>query len=100
MSSGVEIMICHAENLSRHLERVREDLNELRLKERLASDEPLTGGPLTNGSTRFGGKTRPRFFHIERRNHVPRRLCFLHLRISLFQIVEKEAQNGVKQQQE
>lgn len=54
MSSGVEVMINHAENLSRHLERVREDLNELRHKERLAADEPVTPGPLANGSTRFG----------------------------------------------
>ena len=57
MSSGVEVMISHAENLTRHLERVREDLNELRLKERLAADEVATPGPLANGSTRFG-KTR------------------------------------------
>lgn len=47
-------MICHAENLSRHLERVREDLDELRRKERLEADEPVTRGPLANGPTRYG----------------------------------------------
>ena len=56
MSTGVEIMICHAENLSRHLERVREDLNELRLKERLVADEPGTSETLANGPTRLGKK--------------------------------------------
>lgn len=54
MSSGVEVMISHAENLTRHLERVREDLNELRLKERLVADEPVTAGTLANGPTRLG----------------------------------------------
>lgn len=42
MSSGIEVMICHAENVSRHLERVREDLTELRLKERLVTEESVT----------------------------------------------------------
>ena len=64
MSSGVEVMISHAENLTRHLERVREDLNELRLKERLAADEPVTSGPLANGSTKFG-KTRKRLTFLK-----------------------------------
>ena len=64
MSSGVEVMISHAENLSRHLERVREDLNELRHKERLATDEPVTPGPLANGSTRFG-KIRRMFTFVD-----------------------------------
>ena len=64
MSSGVEVMISHAENLSRHLERVREDLNELRHKERLAADEPVTPGPLANGSTRFG-KIRGMFTFVD-----------------------------------
>lgn len=54
MSSGVEVMISHAENLTRHLERVREDLNELRLKERLVADEPVIPGTLANGPTRLG----------------------------------------------
>ena len=58
MSSGVEVMISHAENLTRHLERVREDLNELRLKERLIADEPVTAGTLANGPTRLGNKQR------------------------------------------
>lgn len=62
MSSGVEIMICHAENLSRHLERVREDLNELRLKERLTADEPLTPTPLANGSTKLSKTHRMSIF--------------------------------------
>lgn len=56
MSSGVEVMISHAENLTRHLERVREDLNELRLKERLVADEPVTAETLANGPTRLGNK--------------------------------------------
>ena len=64
MSSGVEVMISHAENLSRHLERVREDLNELRHKERLAADEPVIPGPLANGSTRFG-KIRGMFTFVD-----------------------------------
>ncbi|XP_078359785.1 inositol 1,4,5-triphosphate receptor associated 2-like isoform X2 [Oculina patagonica] len=51
MASGVEVMISHAENLTRHLERVREDLNELRQKERLAADEPVTPRTLANGPT-------------------------------------------------
>lgn len=54
MSSGVEVMICHAENLTRHLERVREDLNELRMKERLVADESASPGTLANGPTRLG----------------------------------------------
>lgn len=54
MASGVEVMICHAENLSRHLERAREDLNELRVKERLEADETSTPSPLANGSTSYG----------------------------------------------
>lgn len=54
MSSGVEVMICHAENLTRHMERVREDLNELRMKERLAADESASPGTLANGPTRLG----------------------------------------------
>ena len=54
MASGVEVMICHAENLSRHLERVTEDLGELRLKERLSGDELATRSPLANGSTSYG----------------------------------------------
>lgn len=56
MSSGVEVMICHAENLTRHMERVREDLNELRMKERLAADESASPGTLANGPTRLGNK--------------------------------------------
>ena len=32
MSSGVEIMISHAENLTRQLERVSEDLEDLRYR--------------------------------------------------------------------
>lgn len=56
MSSGVEVMICHAENLTRHMERVREDLNELRMKERLAADESVSPGTLANGPTRLGNK--------------------------------------------
>ncbi|XP_022786492.1 lymphoid-restricted membrane protein-like [Stylophora pistillata] len=54
MSSGVEVMICHAENLTRHLERVREDLNDLRMKERLVADESASPGTLANGPTRLG----------------------------------------------
>lgn len=54
MASGVEVMISHAENLTRHLERVREDLNELRQKERLAADEPVTPRTLANGPTTLG----------------------------------------------
>ena len=54
MSSGIEVMICHAENVSRHLERVREDLTELRLKERLVAEEPVTS--VANGSS-LSGKT-------------------------------------------
>jgi len=54
MSSGIEVMICHAENVSRHLERVREDLTELRLKERLVAEESVTS--VANGSS-LSGKT-------------------------------------------
>lgn len=54
MASGVEVMVSHAENLTRHLERVREDLNELRQKERLAADEPMTPRTLANGPTSLG----------------------------------------------
>lgn len=57
MASGVEVMICHAENLSRHLEIVKEDLNELRLKERLAADEVATPSPLANGSTSYDSQS-------------------------------------------
>lgn len=55
MSSGIEVMICHAENVSRHLERVREDLTELRLKERLVAEEPVTSvvGSSLSGETLF-----------------------------------------------
>ena len=55
MSSGIEVMICHAENVSRHLERVREDLTELRLKERLVAEEPVTSvvGSSFSGETLF-----------------------------------------------
>lgn len=52
MSSGIEVMICHAENMSRHLERVREDLTELRLKERLVAEESVTS--VANGSSSSG----------------------------------------------
>ena len=54
MSSGIEVMICHAENVSRHLERVREDLTELRLKERLVTEESVTS--VANRSS-LSGKT-------------------------------------------
>ncbi|XP_074615626.1 inositol 1,4,5-triphosphate receptor associated 2-like [Acropora palmata] len=57
MASGVEVMICHAENLSRHLERAREDLNELRVKERLEADETSTPSPLANGSTSYDSQS-------------------------------------------
>lgn len=52
MSSGIEVMICHAENVSRHLERVREDLTELRLRERLVTEESVT--PVANRSSLSG----------------------------------------------
>lgn len=54
MSSGIEVMICHAENVSRHLERVREDLTELRLRERLVTEESVTS--VANRSS-LSGKT-------------------------------------------
>ena len=54
MSSGIEVMICHAENLSRHLEKMREDLTELRMRERLLAEEPSTSEHLASGTTNLG----------------------------------------------
>lgn len=57
MSSGIEVMICHAENVSRHLERVREDLTELRLKERLVTEESVTSVTSVANRSSLSGKT-------------------------------------------
>lgn len=56
MLFGVEIMISYVENLIWYLECVREDLNELCLKERLVVDEFVIVGILVNGLIRFGNK--------------------------------------------
>ncbi|EDO28817.1 predicted protein [Nematostella vectensis] len=55
MSGGLEVMICHAENVSRHLERASQDLNEFRKKESLLPDDSDSNvsAPTQNGPTRI-----------------------------------------------
>ncbi|XP_048578461.1 inositol 1,4,5-triphosphate receptor associated 2 [Nematostella vectensis] len=67
MSGGLEVMICHAENVSRHLERASQDLNEFRKKESLLPDDSDSNvsAPTQNGPTRIGGYGREKSASVD-----------------------------------